>query len=60
MYGPSGCHPVDLDDVIGQMYKVIHKPGGGGSAIMWLARDLEHHRYLAIKTLRVDSLKRDI
>jgi serine/threonine-protein kinase SRPK3 len=54
MYAPGGLHPIDIGDVIGDRYKVIHKLGNGASATVWLARDLPENRYVAVKVLAAD------
>nr|POE94416.1 fad-dependent monooxygenase nscc [Quercus suber] len=59
MYKPGGYHPVNLGDVLGRKYKVIHKLGHGGFAIVWLARDVEQHQYVALKILRADAPPRE-
>jgi serine/threonine-protein kinase SRPK3 len=50
-YRPGGFHPVDLDDVLNDKYKIVHKLGHGGSATIWLARILSEERHVAIKIL---------
>lgn len=52
MYGPGGYYPVNSGDVVGNKFKVIHKLGHGGFALVWLARDLENHRNVAVKVLK--------
>lgn len=59
LYRPGGHHPVDLGDVIKQRYRIIHKLGNGGFALVWLARDLEHHQYVALKILRGEAPERE-
>ena len=55
MYGPGGYHPVNLGDVVGHRFKIIHKLGNGGFALVWLARDLDQERYVALKILKADA-----
>lgn len=50
-YGPGGYHPVHLGDTFQKKYTVIHKLGFGGAATVWLARDTEFNRYVALKIL---------
>ncbi len=40
-YEAGGHHPVHLDDVLHQRYRVIHKLGSGGYANVWLCRDVD-------------------
>ncbi|KAF1842628.1 kinase-like protein [Cucurbitaria berberidis CBS 394.84] len=60
MYGPGGYHPVDLGDVVGHSFKIIHKLGNGGFALVWLARDLNQDRYVALKILRSDASDNEV
>ena len=54
-YAPGGHHPVNLGDEIGRRYRVLHKLGYGGFGLVWLARDLQHGRNVALKILRSDA-----
>jgi hypothetical protein len=51
MYTEGGFHPVHLGDALGPSgrYHVIHKLGYGGFATVWLCRDKEASRYVAVK-----------
>ncbi|KAJ4308043.1 hypothetical protein N0V84_012332 [Fusarium piperis] len=49
-YRPGGYHPVHLGDTFhGGQYKVIRKLGEGSFSTVWLAHDLIHKRYIALK-----------
>ncbi|ESZ93473.1 hypothetical protein SBOR_6122 [Sclerotinia borealis F-4128] len=51
-YGEGGFHPIHLDDLFKHdRYKIIHKLGHGGFATVWLARDTNRERYVAMKVL---------
>ena len=51
-YRQGGYHPVLLNDTFeGGRYRVIHKLGYGGSSTVWLARDNQEERYVALKIL---------
>lgn len=50
-YELGGYHPVHLGDTFRERYTVIHKLGFGGSGTVWLARDKEQNRYVALKIL---------
>ena len=56
-YESGGFHPVHLQDVLGDRYRVIHKLGNGGFATVWLARDLKANatKYAALKIIRADA-----
>jgi serine/threonine-protein kinase SRPK3 len=60
MYGPGGHHPVNLGVVVGHRFKIIHKLGNGGFALVWLARDLDQDRYVALKILKANAPDREI
>ena len=49
-YRLGGLHPVHIGDQLdGTRYKVIQKLGHGASSTVWLARDLDLHKYVAVK-----------
>lgn len=51
-YKVGGFHPIQLHDQFKKgRYHVIHKLGHGGFATVWLARDNERQRYVALKVL---------
>ncbi|KAL6703547.1 hypothetical protein ACN47E_009572 [Coniothyrium glycines] len=60
MYRLGGHHPVDLGDIVGHRFRVIHKLGNGGFALVWLARVLNQDRYVALKILRADASNNEI
>lgn len=52
LYQPGGLHPVHLGDRFDNgRYKVIHKLGAGGCSTVWLARDEQYQRYVALKII---------
>lgn len=49
-YKEGGYHPVHLGDELKHgRYRVLHKLGWGGYSTVWLARDKELERYIALK-----------
>ena len=56
-YEPGGHHPIHLGDILHERYKVIHKLGSGGYAVVWLCRDISAHhpRYLAVKVISAEG-----
>lgn len=50
-YRPGGFHPVHIGDKFGKggRYRVIHKLGRGGSSTVWLCRDQDTQKYVALK-----------
>jgi serine/threonine protein kinase len=58
-YESGGHHPIHLGDRLGKdgRYRVIHKLGNGGSANIWLCRDLECEtpKYVGLKILMAEA-----
>jgi serine/threonine-protein kinase SRPK3 len=58
-YEFGGHHPIHLGDRLGKdgRYRVIHKLGNGGSANVWLCRDLECEtpKYVGLKFLMAEA-----
>ncbi|CAG8950941.1 hypothetical protein HYFRA_00003159 [Hymenoscyphus fraxineus] len=54
MYRPRGFHPTHINDILNG-YKIIHKIGCGGYSTVWLAQDLEQHKYVVIKIITADA-----
>lgn len=55
-YCPGGYHPVVIGDELSNgRYSIVHKLGSGGSAVVWLARDKESDRLVALKILTAES-----
>ncbi|KAJ5121052.1 kinase-like domain-containing protein [Penicillium bovifimosum] len=48
-YCPGGYHPVNVGEQLGGKYSIIHKLGYGSYSTIWLARNQEVGRYVAIK-----------
>ena len=49
LYEPGGYHPVMIDDLLHNRYRVVDKLGFGGYSTIWLARDETVKRYVAVK-----------
>ncbi|RDA87543.1 hypothetical protein CP532_3935 [Ophiocordyceps camponoti-leonardi (nom. inval.)] len=49
MYLPGGYHPVMIDDVLHDRYRILDKLGSGGYSTIWLAQDERLKRYVAVK-----------
>lgn len=57
-YRQGGYHPVHLGDQFKEgRYQVIHKLGWGGYSTVWLARDLQASRLVALKVLVAELIK---
>ncbi|KAG5638530.1 hypothetical protein H0H81_012030 [Sphagnurus paluster] len=48
-YCPGGYHPVHIDDEILGRYHILHKLGFGSYSTVWLAKDLQKDRFVALK-----------
>ena len=48
--------PADLDDIFVGQYRIDREVRRGGMATVYRARDLKHHRDVAIKVLRPDVI----
>lgn len=49
LYEPGGYHPVMIDDLLHNRYRIVDKLGFGGYSTIWLARDDIDKRYVAVK-----------
>ncbi|KAJ4419498.1 hypothetical protein N0V82_004943 [Gnomoniopsis sp. IMI 355080] len=49
LYETGGDHPVVIDDVLQDRYRIVDKLGFGGYSTIWLARDELDNRYVAVK-----------
>ncbi|KAB5533507.1 kinase-like domain-containing protein [Coniochaeta sp. 2T2.1] len=55
-YCVGGLHPVTMNDTLDDgRYKVVRKLGAGGFATVWLCRDQEEGKWVAIKILGADA-----
>ncbi|KAJ5247610.1 CMGC/SRPK protein kinase [Penicillium chermesinum] len=55
-YRPGGYHPLKIgDDLNDGRYRLVDKLGYGGSSTIWLARDLQMARYVAVKVIIADA-----
>lgn len=48
-------YPANIGDVLTSRYQVIGKLGFGTTSTVWLARDLEGHRYVTLKIYTLDE-----
>ncbi|KAI9147615.1 serine threonine protein kinase, CMGC group [Paramyrothecium foliicola] len=48
-YVASRYYPARIGEVLGQRYQIVGKLGYGASSTVWLARDFEGHRHVALK-----------
>ncbi|XP_040262573.1 SRSF protein kinase 1-like [Bufo bufo] len=48
-YCPGGYHPVQREEMLNRRYQVINKVGWGYFSTVWLCRDLQKKKYVAVK-----------
>ncbi|KAJ5163833.1 uncharacterized protein N7500_005663 [Penicillium coprophilum] len=48
-------YPVNIGDILVSKYQVVGKLGFGTTSTVWLARDLEDHRYVTLKVYTADG-----
>jgi serine/threonine-protein kinase SRPK3 len=55
-YHPGGYHPLQIGDKLDDgRYRLVDKLGHGGYSTIWLARDLQRARYVAVKVATADT-----
>ncbi|PYI21633.1 kinase-like protein [Aspergillus violaceofuscus CBS 115571] len=59
-YRPGGYHPMQIGDVLKSRYRVVHKLGHGSYSTIWLARDRQVEKYVAVKISKADSKSQEI
>ncbi|XP_019565253.3 SRSF protein kinase 1-like [Aedes albopictus] len=55
-YRWGGYHPVQPGDVFQERYQVIRKLGWGYFSTVWLCRDLQGERYVALKIVKSEKI----
>ncbi|KAF4952574.1 hypothetical protein FGADI_6645 [Fusarium gaditjirri] len=58
-YCPGGYHPIEVNDKLNQRYHIVDKLGQGGYSTIWLARDQELDKYVAIKVGTADQVSKE-
>jgi serine/threonine-protein kinase SRPK3 len=59
-YRLGGYHPIAIGDTFCGRYRVVYKLGHGSYSTIWLARDEQLNKYVAIKVCIADSNPREI
>ncbi|KAK2600185.1 hypothetical protein QQS21_005059 [Conoideocrella luteorostrata] len=61
-YQEGGYHPIHVSDCLGNggRYRVIHKLGHGGFSTIWLCRDDQLQRYVAVKVMTAEVLPGEV
>jgi hypothetical protein len=58
-YRPGGYHPIQIGDRFHERYRIVHKLGFGTFSTIWLARDEQVSKYLAIKVCTADAIPQE-
>lgn len=58
-YLPGGYHPLQIGDRFHERYRVVHKLGHGSFSTIWLARDEQLSRYVAVKVCTADMIPQE-
>lgn len=56
-YRPEGFHPIQIGDRFHERYRIVHKLGYGSFSTIWLARDEQVPRYVAVKVCTADAVQ---
>ncbi|KAF8149448.1 kinase-like domain-containing protein [Crassisporium funariophilum] len=56
-YCKGGYHPIHINDIFHQRYRIVNKLGYGAYATVWLVEDLMSKRYASLKVLAADASK---
>ncbi|WQF77336.1 Putative protein kinase [Colletotrichum destructivum] len=59
-YRPGGYHPIQIEDVLHERYRIVHKLGHGTFSTVWLALDSQTSTYIAIKVGTADADSREV
>lgn len=52
IYNFPGYHPIHLGDILHNRYRVVRKVGWGHFSTVWLCRDLDEEKYVALKVVK--------
>ncbi|KAK1976348.1 kinase-like domain-containing protein [Colletotrichum cereale] len=59
-YRPRGYHPIKIGERLRDRYIIVHKLGFGSYSTLWLARDEQLAKYVAIKVGAVDNSSKEV
>ncbi|KAG5669700.1 hypothetical protein PVAND_017582 [Polypedilum vanderplanki] len=51
-YRRGGYHPISLGDILHNRYRVVRKLGWGHFSTVWLCRDIQEEKYVAMKIVK--------
>jgi serine/threonine protein kinase len=55
-YRPGGYHPIQIGNYLHERYRIVHKLGYGSFSTVWLARDEQASKYVAVKLCTADAI----
>ncbi|KFY47801.1 hypothetical protein V495_01801, partial [Pseudogymnoascus sp. VKM F-4514 (FW-929)] len=58
-FGIERYYPARIGDILSSRYQIVGKLGFGNSSTVWLSRDLQSHRHVAVKIFTNDSQDTD-
>jgi serine/threonine protein kinase len=56
-YRKGGFHPIHIDDILQNRYRIVNKLGHGAYSTIWLVEDLNSGKYAAPKVLAAEVSK---
>ncbi|KAM3506699.1 hypothetical protein MY11210_007436 [Beauveria gryllotalpidicola] len=59
-YDSGGYHPVMIGDIFNKRYTIVDKLGYGGYSTVWVARDMQQEKYVALKIGVAESRMHEI
>jgi hypothetical protein len=59
-YQPGGYHPIQIGNRFHDRYRIVHKLGYGTFSTIWLAKDEEFSKYVAIKVCTADAIHHEV
>ncbi|OTB03596.1 hypothetical protein M426DRAFT_23539 [Hypoxylon sp. CI-4A] len=54
LYNKGGLYPVDIGDILGERFEVVHKLGYGGFSTVWLCLDVRNQTWKSVKIMTAD------
>jgi serine/threonine protein kinase len=58
-YRPGGYHPIEISHCLHERYRIVHKLGHGTFSTIWLARDEQASKYVAVKVCTADAIQQE-
>ncbi|KAI1426322.1 kinase-like domain-containing protein [Xylaria sp. FL1777] len=60
LYCKGGYHPINIGDRLHDRYRIVHKLGFGSNSTIWLARDGQQSKYVAVKVGTTHSDEKEV